>query len=88
MIEFELDIPSLAEEKIQLRRVEFENVRRLKSSSTINDNALIKMPLLYINSYSRRVYTYDTYTIQLINTSIQWCDINNDFEEGTSISAI
>ena len=63
MIEFELDIPSLTEHGIQMRRIEFENVRRLKILSTIDDNVMIKMLLLYVNLYDRRIDTYDTATI-------------------------
>ena len=59
MIEFELDIPSLTDEGIQLKRydewIPYMNVRVLHSSSMIDWLIMIKMLTPLIDSFERRV---------------------------------
>ena len=58
MIEFELDIPSLTEEGIQMGDKEsFSSVKQLHSSSMINELLLNKMPIPLIDSSDKRVVT-------------------------------
>ena len=61
MIEFELDIPSLSEEGIEMeyyRDKPFEGVRELHSSSMIDWLIMIEMLIVLINSFNRRVGFY------------------------------
>ena len=58
MIEFELDIPLLTEDGIQLRKeyiIPFNNVKKLSSSSTIDLLIMIEMLILLINSFDKIV---------------------------------
>ena len=58
MIEFELDIPSLSKEGIEMEYYKdklFEGVRELHSSSMIDWLLLIEMPIHLIDSFDRRV---------------------------------
>ena len=61
MIEFELDIPSLSEEGIEMeyyRDKPFEGVRELHSSSMIDWLLMNEMLILLIDSFNRRVCTF------------------------------
>ena len=60
MIEFELDIPSLSEEGIEMeyRDKPFEEVRELHSSSMIEYMIMNEMLILLIDSFDRRVNIY------------------------------
>ena len=57
MIEFELDIPLLTEDGIQMED-SFYDVKELNSSSMIDLSIIIKMLILLINSYDKRVKNY------------------------------
>ena len=57
MIEFELDIPLLTEDGIQME-YSFSRVKELDSSSMIDELILIEMLILLINSYDKRVKNY------------------------------
>ena len=54
MIEFELDIPLLTQDGIQLSSV-FMNVIELNSSSMIDELIMIEMLILLIDSFGRGV---------------------------------
>ena len=60
MIEFELDIPSLSEEGIEMeyRDKPFEEVRELHSSSMIDWLIMNEMLILLIDSFNRRICTF------------------------------
>ena len=61
MIEFELDIPSLSEEGIEMEYYgdkPFEGVRELHSSSMIDWLIMNEMLILLIDSFNRRVCTF------------------------------
>ena len=61
MIEFELDIPSLSEEGIEMKYYgdkPFEGVRELHSSSMIDWLLMNEMLILLIDSFNRRVCTF------------------------------
>ena len=64
MIEFELDIPSLTDEGIQLKRydqwIPYMNVRVLHSSSMIDYLLMIEMLILLINSFDGIVDIYES----------------------------
>ena len=55
MIEFELDIPSLTLDEIQMDSCAFENVDELDSSSMIDWLIMIEMLIVLIGSFDRRV---------------------------------
>ena len=55
MIEFELDIPSLTLDEIQMDSCEFENVDELDSSSMIDWLIMIEMLIVLIGSFDRIV---------------------------------
>ena len=56
MIEFELDIPSLTEDGIQMDDEEnFSNVKELFCSSKIDELLLIEMLILFLDSLNKRV---------------------------------
>ena len=55
MIEFELDIPSLTLDEIQMGSCAFENVDELDSSSMIDWLIMIEMLIVLIGSFDRRV---------------------------------
>ena len=57
MIEFELDIPLLTQDGIQLSSV-FMNVIELNSSSMIDELIMIEMPIHLIDSFDRRVIIF------------------------------
>ena len=69
MIEYELDIPSLTEDGIQMED-SFYDVKELNSSSMIDLSIIIKMLILLIDSFDRRVALYQRsialYTNKLI----------------------
>ena len=52
MIEFELDIPSLTQDEIQMNN-SFNRVREVTSSSMIDELIIIEMLILLINSFVR-----------------------------------
>ena len=58
MIVFELDIPSLTEEGIQMGGNEFSNVKELVCSSMIYELLMIEMLLLSIDSFDRGARSY------------------------------
>ena len=58
MIEFELDIPSLTSEEIQIEGDVFSNVEELHSSSMIDRLLMNEMLILLINSFDRGVRSY------------------------------
>ena len=61
MIEFELDIPSLSEEGIEMEYYKdklFEGVRELHSSSMIDWLIMNEMLILLIDSFDRRICTF------------------------------
>ena len=61
MIEFELDIPSLSKEGIEMEYYKdklFEGVRELHSSSMIDWLLMNEMLILLIDSFNRRVCTF------------------------------
>ena len=55
MIEFELDIPSLTLDEIQMDSCAFENVDELDSSSMIDWLLMIEMLIVLIGSFDRIV---------------------------------
>jgi len=55
MIEFELDIPSLTLDEIQMGSCAFENVDELDSSSMIDWLIMIEMLIVLIGSFDRIV---------------------------------
>ena len=55
MIEFELDIPSLTLDEIQMGSCAFENVDELNSSSMIDWLIMIEMLIVLIGSFDRIV---------------------------------
>ncbi len=55
MIEFELDIPSLTLDEIQMDSCAFENVDELDSSSMIDWLIMIEMLIVLIGSFDRIV---------------------------------
>ena len=69
MIEYKLDIPSLTEDGIQMED-SFYDVKELNSSSMIDLSIIIKMLILLIYSFDRRVALYQRsialYTNKLI----------------------
>ena len=69
-IKFELDIPSLTEHGIQMDDLPFWYVKELNSSSMIDLSIIIKMLILLIDSFDRRVALYQRsialYTNKLI----------------------
>ena len=58
MIEFELDIPSLSEEGIEMRYEGFENVNVLTSASMIGLLIMIEMLIVLIGSFGSKVSIY------------------------------
>ena len=61
MIEFELDIPSLSKEGIEMEYYKdklFEGVRELHSSSMIDWLIMNEMLILLIDSFNRRICTF------------------------------
>ena len=54
MIVFDIDIPKLTEEGIQMRCDPFANVGKLYCSSMVECLLMIKMLMLLINSFKRR----------------------------------
>jgi len=58
MIEFELDIPSLSEEGIEMRYEGFENVNVLTSASMIGLLLMIEMLIVLIGSFGSKVSIY------------------------------
>ena len=57
IIEFDLDIPSLTSEGIQMSKA-FGEVRELVCSSMIDELLIIEMLILLIDSFDRRVNIY------------------------------
>ena len=57
-IVFEIDIPSLTRKGIQMRKNSFSNVKELTSSSMIDELIMIEMLILLIDSFNRRVPSY------------------------------
>ncbi len=68
MIEFELDIPLLTEDGIQME-YSFSRVKELDSSSMIDELILIEMLILLINSYDKRVKNYRREVLRTRNSS-------------------
>ena len=58
MTEFELDIPSLTEDGIQITREAVRRVKELNTSSMIDELIMIDMLILLIDSFNRRVPSY------------------------------
>ena len=58
MIVFELDIPSLTEDRILLKYT-FYVVRELNSSSITDELIMIEMLILLINSFDKEVASYE-----------------------------
>ena len=58
MIEFELDIPSLSEEGIEMRYEGFENVNVLTSASMIGLLLMNEMLMVLIDSFGSKVSIY------------------------------
>ena len=58
MTEFELDIPSLTEDGIQITCEAFRRVKELNTSSMIDELIMIEMLILLIDSFNRRVPSY------------------------------
>jgi len=58
MIEFELDIPSLSEEGIEMRYEGFENVNVLTSASMIGILLMNEMLIVLIDSFGSKVSIY------------------------------
>lgn len=54
MIGFELDLPSLTQDEIQMNN-SFNRVREVTSSSMIDELIIIEMLILLINLFDRRV---------------------------------
>ena len=63
MIEYKLDIPSLTEDGIQMED-SFYDVKELNSSSMIDLSIIIKMLILLIDSFDRRVIILGIVDIQ------------------------
>ena len=63
-IKFELDIPSLTEHGIQMDDLPFWYVKELNSSSMIDLSIIIKMLILLIDSFDRRVIILGIVDIQ------------------------
>ena len=59
MIEYELDIPSLTSDGIQMGYHTFTEMRELNSSSITDELIMIEMLILLINSFDRRVTVYE-----------------------------
>ena len=55
LLVFELDIPSLTQQAIQMRYYSFEEVKELISSSMINCLILIEMLILLIDAFDEEV---------------------------------
>ena len=68
MIEFELDIPLLTEDGIQME-YSFSREKELDSSSMIDELILIEMLILLINSYDKRVKNYRREVLRTRNSS-------------------
>ena len=68
MIEFELYIPLLTEDGIQME-YSFSRVKELDSSSMIDELILIEMLILLINSYDKRVKNYRREVLRTRNSS-------------------
>ena len=68
MIEFELDIPLLTEDGIQME-YSFSRVKELDSSSMIDELIMIEMLILLINSYDKRVKNYRREVLRTRNSS-------------------
>ena len=65
--DFELDIPLLTDEGIQMKgRFIFEEVKELHSSSMIDELLLIEMLILLIDSFNRRVFIFRTIVISKV----------------------
>ena len=58
MIEFELDIPSLSEEGIEMRYEGFQNVNVLTSASMIGLLLMNEMLIVLIDSFGSKVSIY------------------------------
>ena len=58
MIEFELDIPSLSEEGIEMRYEGFENVNVLTSASMIGLLLMNEMLIVLIDSFGSKMSIY------------------------------
>ena len=69
MIEFELDIPILTEERIQMGGNEFSNVRELVCSSMIYELLITEMLYLSIDSFDRGVRSYQR-KMNMISSSV------------------
>ena len=67
MIKFELDIPLLTEDGIQMDYV-FSRVKELTSSSMINELIMIEMLILLIDSFDRRVKDYRRGVLRIRNS--------------------
>ena len=63
MTEFELDIPSLTEDGIQITREAFRRVKELNTSSMIDELIMIEMLILWIDLFDRRANIYRVYSI-------------------------
>ena len=68
MIEFELDIPLLTEDGIQME-YSFSRVKELDSSSMIDELILIEMLILLINSFDKIVKNYRREVLRTRNSS-------------------
>ena len=68
MIVFDVDIPSLTEDGIQME-YSFSRVKELDSSSMIDELILIEMLILLINSYDKRVKNYRREVLRTRNSS-------------------
>ena len=65
MIEFDLDIPSLTKERIQMSDA-FISVKELSSSSMIDELIMIEILLLLINSFDRKANIFREITEKLM----------------------
>ena len=63
MIVFELDIPSLTSNGIQMNGRTFSKVKELTSSSMIDELIMIEMLILWIDLFDRRANIYRVYSI-------------------------
>ena len=82
MTEFELDIPSLTQEGIQMNDYVFSKVRELQSISMIDWLLMIEMLILLIDSFDRKagvikatVHTIDGECTNELFVVIYWSQI-------------
>ena len=86
MIEYKLDIPSLTEDGIQMED-SFYDVKELNSSSMIDLSIIIKMLILLIDSFDRRVIILGIVDIQNDCMMCKWIVfVDNEWDQSHLIS--